>query len=123
VTTFAGAFPDGLDTVLGEHGHGLSGGQQRRVAVARALLRDTPVLLLDEPTTGLDPAAESHLVASLLASTRHQTVILVTHQARLAAAADRVVTLDRGRIIGSLPGPAFRPRDATTRDFVLTLQA
>jgi len=91
--------------------------------VARALLRDTPVLLLDEPTTGLDPAAESHLVAGLLARTRGQTVILVTHQARLAAAADRVVTLDRGRVIPSMPVPAFRPGDAATRDVVLTLQA
>ena len=123
VTSFARALTDGLDAVLGEHGSGLSGGQQRRVAVARALLRDTPVLLLDEPTTGLDPAAESHLVAGLLARTRGQTVILVTHQARLAAAADRVVTLDRGRVIPSMPVPAFRPGDAATRDVVLTLQA
>jgi ABC-type transport system involved in cytochrome bd biosynthesis fused ATPase/permease subunit len=67
------------------------------VAVARALLRDTPVLLLDEPTTGLDPAAEAGLVASLLAAARGKTVIMVTHQPRLAALADRVVTLAEGR--------------------------
>ena len=123
MTAFAREFAAGLDTVLGEHGSGLSGGQQRRVAVARALLRDTPVLLLDEPTTGLDPAAESRLVAGLLTRTHGRTVILVTHQARLAAQADRVVTLDRGRIVGSEPVSAFGQADAATRDVVLTLQA
>jgi ABC-type multidrug transport system fused ATPase/permease subunit len=93
VAAFAAGLPDGYDTHVGEHGRRLSGGQQRRVAIARALLRDTPVLLLDEPTTGLDPAAESHLVRGLAASARGKTVIFVTHQGRLSALADRVVTL------------------------------
>jgi ABC-type multidrug transport system fused ATPase/permease subunit len=93
VAAFAAGLPDGYDTQVGEHGRRLSGGQQRRVAIARALLRDTPVLLLDEPTTGLDPAAESYLVRGLAASARGKTVIFVTHQARLSALADRVVTL------------------------------
>jgi subfamily B ATP-binding cassette protein MsbA len=123
VTAFAQGFADGLDTVLGEHGRGLSGGQQRRVAIARALLRDTPVLLLDEPTTGLDPAAETRLAAGLLTKAHGKTVILVTHQAKLARQADRVVTVERGRIIPSMPGPDFWPGDAATRGVVLTLQA
>ena len=93
VAAFAAGLPDGYDTHVGEHGRRLSGGQQRRVAIARALLRDTPVLLLDEPTTGLDPAAESHVVRGLAASARGKTVIFVTHQGRLSALADRVVTL------------------------------
>ena len=98
VASFADALRDGYDTPVGEHGRQLSGGQQRRIAIARALLRDTPVLLLDEPTTGLDPVTESCLVTELLAAARGKTVILVTHQARLSAMADRVVTLDQGRI-------------------------
>ena len=96
VAAFAAGLPDGYDTHVGEHGRRLSGGQQRRVAIARALLRDTPVLLLDEPTTGLDPVAESRLVGGLAASARGKTVIFVTHQARLSALADRVVTLGGG---------------------------
>ena len=100
VCSFARALDDGLDTAVGEHGARLSGGQQRRVAVARALLRDAPVLLLDEPTAGLDPVAESRLVAGLVSRTRDKTVVLVTHQATLAAQAGRVVTLERGRISG-----------------------
>ncbi|MGO9161117.1 MAG: ABC transporter ATP-binding protein [Streptosporangiaceae bacterium] len=98
VDSFAAEWPDGYDTPVGPHGQQLSGGQQRRVAVARALLRDAPVLLLDEPTAGLDPAAESRLVSGLQAAARGKTVILVTHQARLAAMADRILLLRQGRL-------------------------
>jgi ATP-binding cassette subfamily B protein len=108
VCSFATTFADGLDTTVGEHGSRLSGGQQRRVALARALLRDTPVLLLDEPTAGLDPATESHLMSCILSKARGTTLILVTHQPRLAARADRVVRLERGHLLGSPPGPALR---------------
>jgi ABC-type multidrug transport system fused ATPase/permease subunit len=99
VAGFARALPDGLFTQVGEHGRQLSGGQQRRVAVARALLRDTPVLLLDEPTTGLDPATETRLIDDLLAGTAGKTVLLVTHQPQLTARADQVVRVDGGKIV------------------------
>ena len=98
VTDFARDLPDGLDAEVGEQGRLLSGGQQRRVAVARALLADTPVLLLDEPTSGLDARSEELLVSRLLASAGGKTLILVTHAARLAALADRVMRLDQGRL-------------------------
>ena len=98
VAAFAAGLPDGYDTLVGEHGRQLSGGQQRRVAVARALLRGAPVLLLDEPTAGLDPPTEERLIADLLAGLRGSTLILVTHQPRLRVLADRVVQLDDGRI-------------------------
>jgi ATP-binding cassette, subfamily B, bacterial len=99
VAGFATALPDGLDTPVGEHGRQLSGGQQRRVAVARALLRDTPVLLLDEPTTGLDPATEARLIDDLLASTAGKTVLLVTHQPQLTGRADQVIRVDGGKTV------------------------
>ena len=108
VASFAAGLPDGYDTQVGEHGHRLSGGQQRRIAIARALLRDTPVLLLDEPTTGLDAATESRLLDDLSASTHGKTVILVTHHARLAALADRTVTLDHGRLTATTCDPVAR---------------
>ena len=108
VASFAADLPDSYDTPVGEHGRQLSGGQQRRIAIARALLRDTPILLLDEPTTGLDPHTESRLVNDLLASARGTTVILVTHHARLAALADRVLTLDHGRLTASPHNPIAR---------------
>ena len=106
VAGFARTLPDGLHTHVGEHGRQLSGGQQRRVAVARALLRDTPILLLDEPTTGLDPAAEEHLIGGLLDSAVGKTVLLVTHQPQLTARADQVVHVEGGHITATnvIPG-------------------
>ena len=98
VAVFARDLPLGLRTPVGEGGTQLSGGQQRRVAVARALLAGTPVLLLDEPTTGLDPGTESRLIDDLLAVTRGKTLIMVTHQPRLTDHADQVVRIDGGRI-------------------------
>lgn len=98
VMPFATRLPAGLDTEVGEHGRLLSGGQQRRIAVARALAAGSPVLLLDEPTTGLDPAAEEQLIAGLLDRAAGRTILLVTHSQRLAALADRVLRLDHGRL-------------------------
>lgn len=98
VTEFARGLPGGLDASVGEHGRQLSGGQQRRIAVARALVADTPVLLLDEPTTGLDPAAEAELICGLLDGSRGKTVVLVSHAERLTALADRVLRLDHGQL-------------------------
>jgi ATP-binding cassette, subfamily B, bacterial len=96
VTSFARLLPGGLDAPVGEYGRQLSGGQQRRIAVARALVADTPVLLLDEPTTGLDPAAETALISGLLAHARGKTVVVVTHSAQLVSLADRVLRLEHG---------------------------
>jgi ABC-type multidrug transport system fused ATPase/permease subunit len=108
VTAFTRDLPQGLQTPAGEDGTQLSGGQQRRVAVARALLAETPVLLLDEPTTGLDPATEVRLIDDLLAVTRGKTLIMVTHQPRLTDRADQVVRVDGGRITLAVAPPATR---------------
>jgi ATP-binding cassette subfamily B protein len=108
VAAFARDLPLGLQTPVGEDGTQLSGGQQRRVAVARALLAGTPVLLLDEPTTGLDPATESRLIDDLLTVTRGKTLVMVTHQPRLTDRADQVVRVDGGRISLAGTPPADR---------------
>ena len=98
--------PDGYDTELGPQGVGLSGGQRQRIGIARTLLRDPPLLLLDEPTTGLDEASETELLAGLRALIAGRTTILITHSPRLARLADRVVTLDRGRVAPATGRPA-----------------
>ncbi|MDQ1533328.1 MAG: ATP-binding cassette, subfamily bacterial [Actinomycetota bacterium] len=96
---FIAALPDGYETLLGPHGVGLSGGQRQRIAIARTLLRDPPVLLLDEPTTGLDAESEAVVLDGLEVLARQRTTIIITHSLRLAATADRVVVVDAGRIV------------------------
>lgn len=93
------ALPDGLDTLVGEHGARLSGGQRQRLALARALLADFPVLVLDEPAEHLDLATADALTADLLAATRGRTTVLITHRLAGLEAVDEVVVMDAGRIV------------------------
>jgi ATP-binding cassette subfamily C protein CydD len=93
------ALPDGLDTVLGERGHGLSSGQRQRVALARAFLRDAPLLLLDEPTARLDGASEALVLAATRRLAQGRTALLVAHRPALLADVDRVLRVDEGRVI------------------------
>lgn len=109
--SFIRGLPDGYDTVLGDRGRFLSGGQRQRIAIARAYLRDTPVLVLDEPTTGLDDAAVSRLIGPLRRLMAGRTTILITHDLRLATEAERVVVLADGRITEQrAPTPPRRSR-------------
>ncbi|HEX4724744.1 MAG TPA: ABC transporter ATP-binding protein [Pseudonocardiaceae bacterium] len=95
VDEFALELPRGYDTSVGEAGVLLSGGQRRRVALARAAVSEAPIVLLDEPTVGLDPASAATLVRAIRAATATRTVLLVTHDRDLAAIADRTVPIDR----------------------------
>ncbi|WP_316524521.1 ABC transporter ATP-binding protein [Kitasatospora brasiliensis] len=90
---FVTALPDGYGTVIGADGFQLSGGQSRRVAIARAFLRDTPVLVLDEPTSGLDPRTVEQLVPALRRLMAGRSTVLITHDRALLSLADHVLTL------------------------------
>ncbi len=96
---FVDSLPDGLDTWLGESGVNLSGGEARRVAIARALLADRPILLLDEPTEGLDTATAQAMLGALETLTRGRTVVLISHRlAGLSHLVDRVMHMEHGRL-------------------------
>ncbi|MGW0583770.1 ATP-binding cassette domain-containing protein, partial [Streptomyces sp. NPDC002920] len=95
--------PDGLDTRLGEGGWGVSTGEARRIAIARAFLRGARLWLLDEPTAHLDADSEHDVVAALRRATDGCTVIVATHSAPLAATADTVLAIDDGRLRDTRP--------------------
>jgi ABC-type multidrug transport system fused ATPase/permease subunit len=90
--------PHGYDTVLAEGGATLSGGQRQRLAIARALCRDAPVLILDEPTAGLDAQSEAELLRLVSSAAAGRTVVLITHRLSSLRGADRIVVLDGTRI-------------------------
>ncbi|MFE2281102.1 thiol reductant ABC exporter subunit CydD [Streptomyces sp. NPDC059454] len=96
---WADGLPEGLDTFVGEHGARLSGGQRQRLALARALLADFPVLVLDEPAEHLDLPTADALTADLLAATEGRTTLLITHRLAGLEAVDEVVVLDEGRVV------------------------
>ncbi|WP_030007180.1 ABC transporter ATP-binding protein [Picosynechococcus sp. NKBG042902] len=90
--------PQGYDTVVGERGTTLSGGQRQRLAIARAAMRQTPILILDEPTSGLDKVNEQLVFEALERLAENRTTFLVTHNLQLAIAADQILYLDQGQI-------------------------
>lgn len=96
---WAESLPDGFDTLVGEHGAWLSGGQRQRLALARALLADFPVLVLDEPAEHLDLPTADALTADLLAATEGRTTLLITHRLAGLESVDEVVVLDEGRVV------------------------
>ncbi|WP_326619445.1 ABC transporter ATP-binding protein/permease [Streptomyces decoyicus] len=98
---FIAALPDGYDTVIAPGTSRLSGGQLQRIAIARAMLRNAPVLILDEPTTGLDTLATQRILAPLRRLAEGRTTLVITHDLDLATDADRILVLDEGRLVES----------------------
>ena len=95
---FIARLPDGYDTVLGERAADLSGGQRQRLAIARALLKDAPILVLDEPTSALDAETETLLLEALERLMVGRTTFVIAHRLSTVRRADRIVVLDRGAI-------------------------
>lgn len=95
---FIRRLPDGLDTMVGENGVMLSGGQRQRIAIARALLKDAPILILDEATSALDTESERHIQAGLDALMKGRTTLVIAHRLSTIERADLIVVLDEGRI-------------------------
>jgi ABC-type methionine transport system ATPase subunit len=99
--SFIMAMPDGYETELGERGAALSGGQRQRIAIARAFIRETPILILDEPTTGLDLESTQLVLAALRDLMQGRTTIIISHDLSLIRCADRILVMSAGRIVES----------------------
>ena len=118
---FIAGLPQGLDTWLGEAGTKVSGGQARRLTLARLLLKDPKLVLLDEPTEGLDPATEKQVIDTIARVFEGRTVIIITHRLAPLAACDRVISLDRGAITADQPGNEFLTREKTRLEEALSI--
>lgn len=99
---FVSRLPDGYATVIGENGETLSGGERQRISIARAMLKDAPIILLDEATASLDVENETMIQAGLSELVKDKTVIIIAHRMRTIAEADRIVTLENGTITENL---------------------
>jgi subfamily B ATP-binding cassette protein MsbA len=101
VSEFADAMPRGLETLIGDNGARLSGGQRQRIAIARALLKDAPILILDEATSALDSASERAIQAALGTIRHGRTSLIIAHRLSTIETADRIVVLEQGRMVES----------------------
>ena len=96
---FISALPEGYDTVIGEGGASLSGGEKQRISIARAMLKDAPIIVLDEATANVDPENEDRLQTAIEALTHEKTVLMIAHQLKTVRGADQILVLDGGRIV------------------------
>ena len=110
------ALPDGYDTVIGEHGYSLSGGQRQRIAIARAVLADPRVLILDDATSSVDPTKEYEIRAALAEVMAGRTTLIIAHRPATIAMADRVVLIEGGRVVAEGSHEELLQRSALYRD-------
>jgi len=96
---FIEALPDGYDTVIGEGGASLSGGEKQRISIARAMLKDAPIVILDEATANVDPENEDRLQKAIEALTRDKTIIMIAHRLKTVRHADQILVVDHGQIV------------------------
>ena len=96
---FIEALPDGYDTVIGEGGASLSGGERQRISIARAMLKDAPIIILDEATANVDPENEDRLQKAIEELTRDKTIIMIAHRLKTVRNADQILVVDNGRIV------------------------
>ena len=110
---FVTTLPQGYDTRIGEDGIRLSGGERRRLAIARAVIRDAPILVLDEATADLDAVTERRLMTALAPFLAGRTTIVISHRPAVAAEADATVVLSRGRLSPAPPDHALERNNGT----------
>ena len=96
---FIEALPDGYETVVGEGGASLSGGEKQRIAIARAIMKDAPIIILDEATANIDPENEKELTEAISNLTKEKTIIMIAHRLKTVKNADQIIVIDKGKIV------------------------
>ena len=115
---FISKLPDGYNTVIGEGGATLSGGEKQRISIARAIMKDSPIIILDEATANVDPENERELTLAVDALTKEKTIIMIAHRLKTVRHADQIVVVDRGRIAQKGTHEKLMKQDGIYRRFV-----
>ena len=115
---FIQRLPQGYDTVIGEGGASLSGGEKQRISIARAMMKDAPVIILDEATANVDPENEQELVAAIEALTREKTILMIAHRLKTVRNADKILVVDHGKIVQEGRHQELMAQDGIYRRFV-----
>ena len=115
---FIGALPEGYDTVIGEGGASLSGGEKQRISIARAMMKDAPVIFLDEATANVDPENENDLMKAIQALTEEKTVVMIAHRLKTVEHADQILVIDHGKIVQQGTHENLMKEDGIYRNFI-----
>lgn len=115
---FIMSLPDGYDTVIGEGGASLSGGEKQRISIARAIMKNSPVIILDEATANVDPENEAELTKAIEELTKEKTIIMIAHRLKTVEHADQIIVIDGGRIVQQGKHAELMQQDGIYRTFV-----
>lgn len=115
---FIMSLPDGYETVIGEGGATLSGGEKQRLAIARAILKDAPIIILDEATANVDPENEKELTQAIENLTKHKTIIMIAHRLKTVRNADQIIVVDKGRIVQQGKHDELMKQDGIYKNFI-----
>ena len=115
---FISQLPDGYNTVIGEGGSTLSVGQKQRISIARAIMKDAPIVILDEATANVDPENEKELMDAVATLTKEKTIIMIAHRLKTVRHADRIVVVDKGRIVQQGTHEQLMQQEGIYRRFV-----
>ncbi len=115
---FIMALPNGYDTIIGENGASLSGGEKQRISIARAIMKDAPVIILDEATANVDPENEKDLMEAVQALTKEKTILMIAHRLKTVRNADQIFVIDKGRVVQCGTHDELMKRDGIYSRFV-----
>lgn len=115
---FISALPEGYDTIVGEGGANLSGGEKQRIAIARAIMKDAPIIILDEATANVDPENERELTEAIRNLTREKTILMIAHRLKTVRDADRILVIDKGRVVQQGKHEDLMKQDGIYKNFV-----